>query len=535
MALSPPARGPRGPAARRCGARRPPWSGWGRTPRRPRGTGSPGRRPADRSSARRRSSSRPGPSRACAGPVPCRPASPARDGGQTPAARTAAPASRGPAPDRRPGVPRRLGVLGHAVRQSTVAPRRESGMAASDHETVFTLEATPIKFGPGAAADAGWELKRLGVRRALLVTDPGVAATGHADRVREAIEREGIEVVVYDRARVEPTIDSLQHAADAALEADVDGFVSVGGGSAMDTAKVADLIVSHPAPVMDYVNPPIGEGRKPPGPLKPHLAIPTTSGTGSEATTVAVLDIPDKKVKTGISHRYLRPHQAIVDPDRAETMPADVCASAGLDVVCHAAESFISRPYDRRDKPETPDDRPPYQGANPVADVWSQKALEYGGRFLRRAVDGDVEARGAMMLAASMAGVGFGSAGVHIPHACAYPIAGLKHEPLIRHGVSVIVTAPAAFRFTYEADPERHQRVAELLTGEPAEGPDALPEALRALMRDVGAPSGIRELGYGEDDIDALVEGALQQQRLLAVAPREVGGNDLAAILRESL
>src|SRR4051812_2235238 len=367
--------------------------------------------------------------------------------------------------------------------------------------------------------------------RALLVTDPGIP---HASLVASSLRDSGIDVVIYGESRVEPTLDSLQAAADFALASEVDGFVSVGGGSSIDTAKVANLIVSHPAPVMEYVNPPIGDGRKPPAPLKPHLAMPTTSGTGSEATTVAVLDIPDKRVKTGISHRYLRPSQAIVDPELARTMPADVCASAGLDVVCHAAESFISRPYDRRDKPETPDDRPPYQGANPVADVWSQQALEYGGRCLRRAVAGDKAARGAMMLAASMAGVGFGSAGVHIPHACAYPIAGLKHDRLIRHGISVIVTSPAAFRFTYEADPERHHRAAELLTGERAEGPDALPEALRALMRDVDAPSGISELGYGEDDIDALVEGALQQQRLLAVAPREVGGNDLARILRES-
>jgi alcohol dehydrogenase class IV len=414
-------------------------------------------------------------------------------------------------------------------------------------ETIFTLEATPIKYGPGAVADAGWEMQRLRVRRVLLVTDPGVAAAGHAERVQRSLEDAGIEVVVYDRARVEPTLDSFQDAADFALDAGVEGFVSVGGGSSIDTAKVANLIVSHPAAVMEYVNPPIGDGRKPPAPLKPHLAIPTTSGTGSEATTVAVLDIPDKQVKTGISHRYLRPDQAIVDPDLARSLPAEVCASAGLDVVCHAAESFISRRYDTREAPETPDDRPPYQGANPVADVWSQKALEYGGRFLRRAVADadDVEARGAMMLAASMAGVGFGSAGVHIPHACAYPIAGLKHayqppgypddHPFVPHGHSVIVTSPAAFRFTYEADPKRHHRVAELLTGEPGDGPDALPEAIRALMRDVGAPDGIGELGYEEADIEALVEGALQQQRLLAVAPREVGANDLARILRDSL
>jgi hydroxyacid-oxoacid transhydrogenase len=407
----------------------------------------------------------------------------------------------------------------------------------TEHETVFTLEATPIKFGPGAVADAGWELQRLRVKRALLVTDPGVAELGIAERVHKSIADEGIQVVVYDRAHVEPTLDSLQDAADFALAADVDGFVSVGGGSSMDTAKVADLICTHPAPVMDYVNPPVGEGRAPPGPLKPHLAIPTTSGTGAEATTVAVLDIPDLKVKTGISHRYLRPAQAIVDPELTRTLPAEVAASTGLDVVCHAAESFVSKPYDQRERPATPDDRPPYQGANPVADVWSQKALEYGGRYLRRAVSDpdDVEARGMMMLAASMAGVGFGSAGVHIPHACAYPIAGLKHPELIPHGISVIVTAPAAFRFTYEAMPERHHRVAELLSGEPEPGPDALPDVLRALMRDVGAPAGVGALGYTEDDVPALVEGALKQQRLLVVAPREVSEDDLRHIVGASL
>ena len=353
----------------------------------------------------------------------------------------------------------------------------------TDRETVFTLEATPVKFGPGAAADAGWELRRLGVTRALLVTDPGVAAAGHPERVRAAIEREGIAVVVYDRAHVEPTLESLEDAAAAAAEAEVDGFVSVGGGSSIDTAKVADLIVSHPGPVMDYVNPPVGGGRKPPSPLRPHLAIPTTAGTGSEATTVAVLDLPELRVKSGISHRYLRPAQAIVDPELSRTAGPEVAASAGLDVVCHAAESYLARPYDARPRPASPDDRPPYQGANPVADVWSAKALEYGGRFLRRAVSDpeDTEARGAMMLAATMAGVGFGSAGVHIPHACAYPIAGLKRayqppgypddHPFVPHGQSVIVTAPAAFRFTYAAAPERHDAAAALLAGEPVERP----------------------------------------------------------------
>lgn len=416
-------------------------------------------------------------------------------------------------------------------------------------ETMFTMDATPVKFGEGASGEAGWELRRLGVTRVMLVTDPGVAALGHPERIRALIADEGIDVVMFDRSRVEPTIDSFQEAADFALEHEVDGFVSVGGGSSMDTAKVANLIVSHPAPVMDYVNAPVGEGRKPPGPLRPHLAIPTTSGTGSEATTVAVLDIPALKLKTGISHRYLRPSQAIVDPELTRSLGPEVTASAGLDVVCHAAESFLARPFDSRPRPASPDERPPYQGSNPIADVWSAKALEFGGRYLRRAVadPDDLEARGMMMLAATMAGVGFGSAGVHIPHACAYPIAGLRHtyqppgypddHPFVPHGHSVIVTAPAAFAFTYEAMPERHHEVVRLLGGDEsrATGADALPTVLLELMRDIDAPSGVAEFGYTESDIPDLVQGALKQQRLLDVAPLPVTEADVERILVASM
>jgi alcohol dehydrogenase class IV len=412
-------------------------------------------------------------------------------------------------------------------------------------EQVFTLEATPLKFGRGAAGDAGWELERLGVKRAMLASDPGVVAAGITDRVREAIEAAGIETEVWDRAHVEPTAESFAEAAAFAVDGGFDGFVGVGGGSSIDTAKVSDLIATHGGEIMEYVNPPVGEGRKPPSPLKPLLAIPTTCGSGAEATTVAILDIPEQRVKTGISHRYLRPNQAIVDPELVASLPGAVVASCGLDVICHAAESYIAKPFSARDAPDSPGDRPPYQGATPISDIWSAKALEYGGRHLRDAVAGDVDARGWMMLAASLAGIGFGAAGVHIPHACAYPIAGLKHEytppgyetdhPFVPHGQSVIVTAPAAFRFTYEALPERHHRVAELLSGEAADGPDALPEVLLGLMRDLDVPTSISAFGYGIEDIDDLVEGALKQQRLLVIAPREAGPEDLGVILRTSL
>lgn len=416
-------------------------------------------------------------------------------------------------------------------------------------ETLFTVEATPFKFGPGASADAGWEAARLGMRRAFVVVDPALAGSEAAGRVLDSLRGAGVEVVLYTGVRVEPDLPSLERAGAAAREAGADGFVGLGGGSTLDTAKVANLLATHGGAVMDWVNAPVGGGRAVPGPLRPLLAIPTTAGSGSEATTVAILDLPDLGIKSGISHRSLRPAQALVDPELTRTAPAGVIASAGLDVVCHAAESLLSRPYTSRPRPESPAARPPYQGSNPVADVWSAQALRLGGEYLRRAVadPDDLEARGFMMLSATMAGVGFGSAGVHIPHACAYPIAGLRQtyqatgypqdHAFVPHGYSVIVTAPAAFRFTFAADPAKHVRAASLLTGRSyaPDDADALPNALRDLMRDVGAPTTLTELGYGEADLPALVEGALKQQRLLAVAPVTPSGADLEAIFRASL
>ena len=425
----------------------------------------------------------------------------------------------------------------------------DNTVTTSDHERAYRLETTSITFGSGASEEAGWEMKRLGARRVMLVSDSGVVEAGIADEIRKIIESEGIECEVFDGVHVEPTLESLQSATDFATDGDFDGFVGVGGGSSLDTAKVASLTATHPAPVLEYVLPPIGSGRKPPSPLKPLLAIPTTAGTGSEATEIAVLDLPGLKTKAAISHRFLRPDHGIVDPLLTRSMPPEVTAACGLDVVCHAAESFTARPFDSRPAPKTPGDRPPFQGSNPVSDTWALRALEYGGQYLRRAVtDGnDMEARANMMLAASIAGIGFGSAGTAIPHACAYPIASLKHtfrspgypgyDPFVPHGFAVIVTAPAAFYFTYPANPKKHRRIAEYLVGEPL--PDAdestLPSVLTRLMKDVGAPNGLRELGYDENDIDGLVNGALKQQRQLSIAPRNGGPDELANIFRESL
>jgi alcohol dehydrogenase class IV len=288
-----------------------------------------------------------------------------------------------------------------------------------------------------------------------------------------------------------------------------------------------------------------------PGPLRPLIAVPTTAGTGSETTAVAVTHVVDENVKAGISHRLLRPALGIVDPLNTLTVPPEVTAAAGADILTHAIESYTTRPYDARPKHHPPD-RPAYIGANPASDVWCEKAIELVGRYLRRAVlnGHDLEARLHLALAANYAGVGFGNAGVHIPHAVAYPVAGLVRDyvpagyrtrhPLVPHGMSVILTAPAAFRFTYPTAPARHLRAAELL-GAPVAGlgererREALPRALLDLMADVGIPNGLAGVGYGEADVPALIEGTLKQPRLLSGAPRTVGAAELDWILREAM
>jgi len=418
-------------------------------------------------------------------------------------------------------------------------------------ETVLVMETAPIKFGVNATAEIAFDLRRLGVTRALLVTDRNLMKTGLPDRVRKLAAEGGVQVEIYDGVHVEPTDASLEAAVSFAQGRNFDGFISVGGGSSIDTAKVVNLLTTYPAPLLDYVNKPIGKGLPVPGPLKPHIAVPTTAGTGSETTAVAVLDIPALKVKTGISHRYLRPSLGIVDPLNTITCPPMVTAAAGLDVLTHAVESYTTRPYNARPK-YNPAERPAYIGANPLSDIWCEKAIEYVGRYLRRAVMNglDLEARTYMALAATIAGIGFGNAGVHIPHGLAYPVAGMvrnywppdyqTEEPLVPHGISVVVTAPAAFRFTYPAAPERHLKAAALLGADVSgvavtEGAEVLPRTLIGLMRDVGIPNGLAALGYGEADIPALVEGALKQQRILVNSPRDVGAEELKRILLDAM
>ena len=418
-------------------------------------------------------------------------------------------------------------------------------------ETIFTVPASSVKFGPGALREVGEDAKAMGLWRVAVFTDNHVAATPSYETLISALKDAGVDPVVYDQVQVEPTDQSFKDAAAFATQDNILGFISLGGGSVIDTTKTANLLSTYPDDLMAYVNAPIGQAKPVPGQLKPHIACPTTSGTGSETTSVAVFDLVESQLKTGISSQFMRPTLAVVDPDTSDTLPPGVIAATGFDVLTHALESYTARPYTSRDLP-APSTRPPYQGAIPFSDMGALAAIRMGGENLVRAVT-DATAkvsRHHLMFAATLAGQAFGNAGVHIPHAMSYSVAGLNHKhvaagyekeaPQVPHGISVVINAPSAFRYISEDNPERLFEAAKALGADtsratPADGGELLATRLSDMMKATGLPNGLADLDYGEGDIPALVEGAMAQQRLLAQAPREVTESDLAEIYRGAI
>lgn len=422
-------------------------------------------------------------------------------------------------------------------------------------DRVFTIDPVALKYGHGALSELGFEAIALGLRRIFLVTDRRLRSLPPVQTALASLQAAGCDVVIHEITQLEPTDDSFKTAAAAAKEANPDGYVSIGGGSVIDTAKAANLYATHPTgDFLDYVNPPIGGGKAIPGPLKPHLACPTTAGTGSETTAVAIFDLVGARVKTGISSKLLRPTKAIVDPTATYSAPAGVVACTGFDVLTHALESYTARPFTSRPLPDSPALRPPYQGANPWSDGGALRAIVLGGQYLERAVHdpADTEARDWLCFAATLAGLAFGNAGVHLPHAMSYSVAGLKHDhhapgyqdekAMIPHGLSVVINAPAVFRFTAASDPMRHLRAAQALGADVEFDEDALDDAgeylaqrLEEMMRATGIPNGLSALGYDHGDIPALVDGCWQQQRLLTLSPVEVSRADLAELYGAAL
>lgn len=420
------------------------------------------------------------------------------------------------------------------------------------HETAFVLNTSNIKYGPGATREVGYDMQALGAKRVMVVADPHLVNEEPVEIAMQALKAAGVETVLYDGVRIEPTDVSFRAAIAFATDGRFDGYVAIGGGSTMDTAKAANLYTTYPADFLTYVNAPIGEGRPVPGKLRPMIAIPTTAGTGSETTGTAIFDLLEMHVKTGIAHPALRPVMGIVDPNNTRTLPKMVASSTGWDVLCHAIESLTAIPFSVRPAPEHPRMRPAYQGSNPISDVWAARAIEMVSESLLRVLADpeDDEARGEMLLASCFAGIGFGNAGVHLPHGMSYPVSGMVRDycpegyisdhPMIPHGMSVTLNAPAVFRFTAQANPERHLYAAKLMGAEIRDvdlkdAGEVLARVMIDLMRKTGIPNGLSAVGFTPDDVDELAAGTLPQHRVTKLSPRPADVNDLKQLFLDAM
>ena len=416
----------------------------------------------------------------------------------------------------------------------------------------FEIDAARLKYGRGVLAEVGEAAKALGMRRAGVFIDPQLRESPFVATALESLRVAGVDCAIYTSIAIEPTDVSFKEAAAFAVDGAFDGFISIGGGSTIDTAKAADLYATYPAPFMDYVNAPIGAGKAVPGPLRPHIACPTTSGTGSECTGAAIFDYLEMQAKTGIRARELRPSLGIIDPDVTKTLPAMVVACSGFDVLSHALESYTALPYSAHPLHAKGTARPLYQGANPYSDVGCLAALSLLGTYIVRAVNdaNDDEARERMMFAAMLAGIAFGNAGLHLPHAMSYAVSGLVERyhapqypgeaPIVPHGMAVVLNAPGVFRYTASANPQRHLEAAKHLGADvrdatPGDAGEVLAARITAIMKATKMPNGIGGVGYTASDLDALADGAFPQKSLVNNAPRETSREQLRELFSAAL
>ncbi|XP_063307417.1 hydroxyacid-oxoacid transhydrogenase, mitochondrial [Pelobates fuscus] len=426
--------------------------------------------------------------------------------------------------------------------------------AGKTTDYAFEMAVSNIRYGENVTKEVGMDLQNLGMKNVCVMTDKNLAQLPPVRAVLNSLIRNKINFSVYDNVRVEPTDKSFMDAIEFARKGKFDAYVAVGGGSVMDTCKAANLYASSPeSDLLDFVNAPIGKGKPVTVPLNPLIAVPTTSGTGSETTGIAIFDYEELNAKTGIASRAIKPTLGLIDPLHTLHMPERVVANSGFDVLCHSLESYTALPYHMRSPcPTNPIERPTYQGSNPISDVWAIHALRIVAKYLKRAVKNpdDREARFSMHLASSFAGIGFGNAGVHLCHGMSYPISGLVktyrakdynvEHPIVPHGLSVVLTSPAVFSFTASMCPERHLEAAEILGADirTAKIKDAglvLADTLRKFLFDLNVDDGLSAVGYTSADIPALVKGTLPQERVTKLSPRSHSEDELSCLFEASM
>ena len=406
--------------------------------------------------------------------------------------------------------------------------------------TSFTVAMPRLTFGRGCLSELGFRAAALGFKRTAIITDPGLRDGPIVAQAVEFLGRSQIDVAIFSDIRIEPTDKCAEDAARFLRDGKFDSVVSIGGGSAIDTCKSALVLHQQKGELLRFFAPPVGEAAAIEKPLLPHIACPTTSGTGSECTSLSVIRVNALDTKFVVASPYLLPDEALVDPACADSLPANIVASTGYDLTCHALECFTSRAYTQHAAvdPATLGTKQLIQGANPWSELIASKALQIADNYLERGVNdrSDREANDQLMWGATLAGMAFGNTGTHLAHALSYGITHLMKDitttdyniasPFIPHGISVMVLAPSVFRYTADATPERHFEAAAFLDHKttdatPKESGEVLAERLISLMKSTGGPSGLENLGFTTEQTDQLAESAFRQKRAIDNAPRD--------------
>ena len=416
----------------------------------------------------------------------------------------------------------------------------------------FTVMMPKLTFGRGCLSEAGLRASSWGMTRVALFCDPQLVAGDYANTVTQSLKNANIDFAVFSDIRIEPDDTTIINAAKFLSDGDFNGVVSVGGGSTIDTAKAGMVYSLQSVDFTDYFGPPIGAGLPIPGPLLPHLACPTTSGTGSECTSVSVIRINELNCKFVIGSPYMLPTEALVDPCCAQTLPANIVSSTGFDLLCHAIECYTAKAYTQWDAIEDPRKRPLLQGANPWSDMAASKALDIVGKYLVRGVADadDTEARDNLMWGATLAGMAFGNSGTHLPHAMSYGITHLMSDittdgysvasPFVPHGFSVVVTAPSIFRYLAEGAPRRHLEAASYMGANtqgaaPDDAGEIVANRIIELMKNTAAPNGLNAVGFGLKDVKAMSKSSIRQSRAIANAPKVANLADMESIYTDAI
>lgn len=376
-----------------------------------------------------------------------------------------------------------------------------------------------IVFGAGSIRRSGELLAQLGLERCLVATDPNLAAP--AAVLCAAAEDRGVRCRVFDGGEPEPSVAVVERLLAAARGERFDAVVGVGGGSNIDVAKAAAILLRHGGSIPDYA----GQGRVP-GPTLPVIAVPTTAGSGSEVSGACILSVPQDDSKLAVVDNALRPALAIVDPELHRSCPPQVTRDAGIDAFCHAVEAFTIVDWMRFPR-ESEQGWPLYQGKHPFTDTLAERAIGLIAESLPRAVrrPDDLEARTHMAHGALLAGMAMSNTGLYTVHALTYPVGAFTGAS---HGACNGALLPAVLDFVAPVRKSEAQRILELMRSQRESAGDAVRDWLGA----VGAPATLRELGLAPEAIEPAARIAYEIRRLMDGSPRATSREELLEVVR---